>query len=112
MKAVVAVMRNLVRALWHVARGATFDSTRLFDARRLVDCACSLQTRCGDRLTRSLDRWCTSLDLAGGVRMPKDVSAEHLPFRAEPTKKQVRVCGANADGIRSRDVVMSLAASP
>jgi transposase len=35
MKAVVAVMRKLVRALWHVARGATFDASKLFDTRRL-----------------------------------------------------------------------------
>lgn len=33
--AVVAVMRKLVRALWHVARGASFDATKLFDVRRL-----------------------------------------------------------------------------
>jgi transposase len=35
-KAVVAVMRKLCRALWHVARGAAFDSRKLFDVRRLV----------------------------------------------------------------------------
>ncbi len=35
LKAVVAVMRKLVRALWHVARGAEFDATKLFDVRRL-----------------------------------------------------------------------------
>jgi len=34
-KAIVAVMRKLVRALWHVARGATFDASKLFDVRRL-----------------------------------------------------------------------------
>ena len=34
-KAVVAVMRKLSMALWHVAHGATFDSARLFDTRRL-----------------------------------------------------------------------------
>lgn len=34
-KALVAVMRKLVRALWHVARGATFDAAKLFDVRRL-----------------------------------------------------------------------------
>ncbi len=34
-KAIVAVMRKLVRALWHVARGATFDASKLFDTRRL-----------------------------------------------------------------------------
>jgi len=34
-KALVAVMRKLVRALWHVARGATFDASKLFDVRRL-----------------------------------------------------------------------------
>ncbi|MFI5300760.1 MAG: IS110 family transposase [Polyangiales bacterium] len=34
-KAVVAVMRKLARALWHVGRGATFDATKLFDVRRL-----------------------------------------------------------------------------
>lgn len=34
-KAITAVMRKLARALWHVARGATFDSRQLFDARAL-----------------------------------------------------------------------------
>ena len=34
-KAIVAVMRKLVRGLWHVARGATFDASKLFDVRRL-----------------------------------------------------------------------------
>lgn len=33
--ALVAVMRKLARALWHVARGAAFDSTKLVDARAL-----------------------------------------------------------------------------
>ena len=33
--AIVALMRKLARALFHVAKGATFDSTKLFDARRL-----------------------------------------------------------------------------
>jgi transposase len=35
MKAVVAVMRKLARALWHVARGEAFDAKKLFDVRRL-----------------------------------------------------------------------------
>jgi transposase len=35
-KAVVALMRKLVLALWHVARGEDFDATKLFDVRRLV----------------------------------------------------------------------------
>ena len=34
-KAVVAVMRKLARALWHVARGARFDTMLLFDAVKL-----------------------------------------------------------------------------
>lgn len=34
-KAIVAVMRKMTRALWHVARGATFDASKLFDVRRL-----------------------------------------------------------------------------
>jgi transposase len=34
-KAIVAVMRKLVRALWHVGQGARFDSRKLFDATRL-----------------------------------------------------------------------------
>jgi transposase len=34
-KAVVAVMRKVARALWHVARGSTFDASKLFDVRRL-----------------------------------------------------------------------------
>jgi transposase len=33
--AVVAVMRKLVRAVFHVARGSVFDAKRLFDLRRL-----------------------------------------------------------------------------
>ena len=34
-KAVVALMRKLARALWHVARGEAFDAAKLFDVRRL-----------------------------------------------------------------------------
>jgi transposase len=34
-KAIIAVMRKLSKALWHVARGAVFDSTKLFDVSRL-----------------------------------------------------------------------------
>jgi len=36
MKAVIAIMRKLAAAMWHVARGAEFDSTKLFDVRRLA----------------------------------------------------------------------------
>lgn len=35
MKALVALMRKVVGALWHVARGQAFDSRKLFDVRRL-----------------------------------------------------------------------------
>ncbi len=35
MVALVAVMRKLVRALWHVARGASFDASKLVDVRAL-----------------------------------------------------------------------------
>ena len=45
-KAVVALMRKVARALWHVARGATFDATKLFDTRRL-----DLQSPSTDRST-------------------------------------------------------------
>ena len=34
-KAIVAVMRKMVRALWHVAQGAVYDSRLLFDTTRL-----------------------------------------------------------------------------
>ncbi len=34
-RAVVAVMRKLVRALFHVARGDVFDASKLFDLRRI-----------------------------------------------------------------------------
>jgi transposase len=34
-RAVVAVMRKLVRAMFHVARGDAFDASKLFDLRRL-----------------------------------------------------------------------------
>ncbi len=36
MKAVVAVMRKLGRALWHVGQGQLFDATQLFDVKRLA----------------------------------------------------------------------------
>jgi transposase len=36
LKAVVALMRKLIRALWHVGHGAAFDSRLLFDANRLT----------------------------------------------------------------------------
>lgn len=35
-RAVVAVMRKLVRAMFHVAKGETFDATKLVDVRRLA----------------------------------------------------------------------------
>ncbi len=35
MKAIIALMRKLAGALWHVARGEAFDSRKLFDVRRL-----------------------------------------------------------------------------
>lgn len=41
LKAVVALMRKLASALFHVARGSEFDAAKLFDLRRLE---CSLQS--------------------------------------------------------------------
>ena len=35
LKSTVALMRKLIKALWHVGRGATFDSSKLFDADKL-----------------------------------------------------------------------------
>jgi len=35
LKAVIAIMRKLVRALWHVAHGCIFDSHKLYDTSRL-----------------------------------------------------------------------------
>jgi len=35
MKAVVAVMRKLARALWYVGQGKPFDAAKLFDVNRL-----------------------------------------------------------------------------
>lgn len=35
LKAIVALMRKLAKALWHVSRGVTFDSAKLFDGVRL-----------------------------------------------------------------------------
>ena len=34
-KAIVALMRKLSKALWHIARGARFDARLLFDESRL-----------------------------------------------------------------------------
>ena len=45
LKAVIALMRKFVRALWHVGRGAVFDSTKLFDTRRLRDIPRTALTR-------------------------------------------------------------------
>jgi len=36
MKAIVAIMRKLAKALWHVAQGDKFDSSKLFDVKRLA----------------------------------------------------------------------------
>lgn len=36
LKAVVALMRKLARALWHVGHGQPFDAAKLFDTRRLA----------------------------------------------------------------------------
>jgi len=33
--AIVAIMRKVAKALWHLARGAPFDATKLFDTRKL-----------------------------------------------------------------------------
>ena len=35
MRAIIALMRKLVGALWYVARGQALDSRKLFDVRRL-----------------------------------------------------------------------------
>ena len=35
MRAIVALMRKLVGAMWYVARGQALDSRKLFDVRRL-----------------------------------------------------------------------------
>ncbi len=35
MKAIIGIMRKLVKALWHVARGIDFDSSRMFDRSHL-----------------------------------------------------------------------------
>lgn len=39
-KALVALMRKLARALWWVAQGRSFDTKKLFDARRLMPASC------------------------------------------------------------------------
>jgi transposase len=36
MKVIVALMRKLAKALWHVAKGARFDATKLFDTSRFM----------------------------------------------------------------------------
>lgn len=48
-RAVVAVMRKLVGAMFHVARGVSFDAAKLFDVRRLriTDAAAPESTRFG-----------------------------------------------------------------
>ena len=43
--AIVAVMRKLARAAFHVAKGATFDASKLFDLRRLDLESCATRTR-------------------------------------------------------------------
>jgi hypothetical protein len=45
LKAVIAVMRKLARALWHVARGASFDPKKLVDVRRLDPESITLRSR-------------------------------------------------------------------
>ena len=35
-KAIVAIMRKLASALWHVGKGSKFDAAKLFDVNRLA----------------------------------------------------------------------------
>jgi transposase len=70
-KAIVAVMRKLVRALWHVARGSAFDASKLFDVRRLD-------------LKRDAN------ESAGAPRLANDNVAAAPP--AVPQRRQARAC--------------------
>lgn len=44
-KALVAIMRKLASALWHVGQGAKFDESKLFDVNRLDVCSVSAGVR-------------------------------------------------------------------
>ena len=35
-KCVIALMRKLAKALWHLARGSTFDPTKLFNLKAIA----------------------------------------------------------------------------
>jgi transposase len=56
-KAVVAVMRKLARALFHIARGETFDATKLFDVRRLKTDVVSIEAAKTTEVPRSRGRF-------------------------------------------------------
>ncbi|MDZ4063416.1 MAG: IS110 family transposase [Coriobacteriia bacterium] len=63
LKAVVAVVRKLIRALWHVARhDESFDATRLFDTRSL-----NLEVECTQP---SSPRFTAKSSCAGGRKPP------------------------------------------
>jgi hypothetical protein len=47
-RAVVALMRKLVRGLWHVSRGACYDPERLFDVQRLRPCSSEAERTAGE----------------------------------------------------------------
>ena len=70
-RAVVAVMRKLVRALFHVARGNAFDATKLFDVRRL-----DLPT------TTAAPATCASTTVAATT--PPDTKTRMPPARTTP----------------------------
>lgn len=77
-KAIVAVMRKLVRALWHVARGSTFDASKLFDVRRLDLTRTANENAAATRTTHE-----NSATAPQAVPQAPQTRAPSLPLRGE-----------------------------
>ncbi len=82
-RAVVAVMRKLVRALFHVARGNAFDASKLFDLRRLdleaqpAAAPGSTETPDAAATPKALHPRTTPRPIARGRRRARATSAAH-----------------------------------
>jgi transposase len=88
-KAIVAVMRKLVRALWHVARGATFDASKLFDVRRLDLSGAADKNVAGAPAPATQPQAARRLDLSGAAdknATATPVTATQLPQAVPPLR--------------------------
>jgi transposase len=96
-RAVLAVMRKLVRALFHVARGGTFDAGKLFDLRRLgLEAAATPSAAATPKDTVTASAAATPNDTAtpAAAAKPKPAAARTTPRAIARGRKRARPTSA------------------